>query len=87
MLPVRFLELEVAVLWRCESLGRGVAAAAALGLAALRPVLFLNAYEAQAATVLADDPRPLDALREPPEEPIKALRFAELYVHTDNSPS
>ena len=56
LLPVRF------VTCRIRPLDRGVPAAPALGLAALGAVLFLHADEAQAAAMLADDARSLDAL-------------------------
>ena len=66
---------------RLADLRRGVAAAAAFGLAALGAVLFLDADEAQAAAMLADDARTLDAFREAAEELIKALAFAKFYPH------
>jgi hypothetical protein len=61
-----------------------VAAAAALGLAALGAVFFLNAYKAKATAVLANNARPFDALREATEKLLKALRITELNTHALN---
>jgi hypothetical protein len=66
---------------RWPDLGRGVAAAAALSLAALGAVLFLDADEAQAATMLANHARALDAFVEATEELIEAFSLAELNPH------
>jgi hypothetical protein len=63
------------------TLCRGVAAAAALSLAALGAVLFLDADKAQAATMLADHAGALDALVEASEELIEALPFAKFNPH------
>jgi hypothetical protein len=48
-----------------------IAATAALGLATLGPVLFLNADKAQSAPVLTNDPRSLDTLGEAAKKLIK----------------
>ena len=64
-----------------QPLRRGVAAATALGLAALRPVFFLNADEAQAPAMLADHARTLDPFGKAAEELIEALPFAEFNPH------
>src|SRR5215204_3993428 len=69
------------VFWSSQPLRRGVAAATALGLAALRPVFFLDADEAQAPAVLADDARTLDPFGKAAEELIKALPLAEFNPH------
>jgi hypothetical protein len=53
-----------------------------LGLAALCPVLFLNADEAKSATVLADDPGALDTLGEAAKKLIERFRISDLYMHT-----
>jgi hypothetical protein len=76
LLPIRFVSP-----CRFADLRRGVAAAAALGLAALGAILFLDADEAQPAAMLADDARALDTLREAAEELIEALAVAEFYPH------
>src|SRR5688572_19238865 len=83
VLSVRFLHLQnnVAVFSGSQPLRRGVAAAAALGLAALRPVFFLDADEAQAPAMLADDARTLDPFGKAAEELIEALSFAEFNPH------
>src|SRR5829696_1018326 len=83
VVPVRFLEfhIKVAVLRSGQPLRRGVAAAAALGLAALRPVFFLNADEAQAPAMLTNHARTLDPFRKAAEELIEALPFAEFNPH------
>lgn len=65
----------------CQRLGRGVAAAAALSLAALGAVLFLDTDEAQAATMFADNAGALDALVEAAEKLIKALPVTEFCPH------
>ena len=77
LLLVRF----VAVLERSQRLRRRVAAAAALGLAALRPVLFLDADEAQTPAMLADHARTLDSLGKAAKELIEALPIAEFNPH------
>jgi hypothetical protein len=69
------------VFWSSQPLRRGVAAATALGLAALRPVFFLDADEAQAPAVLADDARTLDPFGKAAEELIEALPLAEFNPH------
>ena len=66
-------------------LGGGGPAAAALGLAALGAVLLLDADEAQAAAVLADDPGALDALVEAAKQLLEALRIANLNPHASRS--
>src|SRR5215204_3503177 len=83
VVPVRFLEfhIKVAVLRSGQPLRRGVAAAAALGLAALRPVFFLDADEAQAPAMLTDHARTLDPFGKAAEELIEALPFAEFNPH------
>ena len=67
--------------WIAAWLRWGVAAAAALGLAALGAVLFLDADEAQPATMLANDAGALNALVETAEELIEALAFTEFCPH------
>ncbi len=67
-------------------LARLVAAAAALGLATLGPVLFLHADEAETAPVFTDDPGALDALGEATEQLLEALGVAEFHTHTLFSP-
>ncbi len=69
----------------CRLCGGG-AAAAALGLAALRAVLFLNADEAQAAAVLADDAGALDTLLEAAEELVERLGIFDLNAHAAEPP-
>src|SRR5215213_7362541 len=83
VVPVRFLEfhIKVAVLRSGQPLRRGVAAAAALGLAALRTVFFLDADEAQAPAMLTDHARTLDPFGKAAEELIEALPFAEFNPH------
>ena len=83
VVPVRFLVLHgnAAVLGRSLPLRRGVAAATALGLAALRPVFFLDADEAQAPAMLADHARTLDPFGKAAEELIEALPLAEFNPH------
>ena len=61
-----------------------VAAAATLGLAALGAVFFLNTHEAKAAAMLANNARPLDALREASEKLFEALRITEFNTHALN---
>ena len=61
-----------------------VAASAALGLAALGAVLFLDAYEAETTTVLANNARTLDAFCEPAEKLLKAFRITEFNSHALN---
>jgi len=58
-----------------------VAATAALGLPALRAVLFLRADEAQTTAMLSDDARTLDTLGEPAEKLLEAFRLAEFNTH------
>jgi hypothetical protein len=60
----------------------GVAAAAALGLAALGPVLFLDADEAQAAPVLPDDSGSLNGFVETAKELLEPFGIANLYPHS-----
>ena len=63
-----------------------VASAAALGLAALGAVLFLDADEAQATTMLTDHTGTLDGLREALEQLVEALGVTHLNTHTRLSP-
>ena len=58
-----------------------VATAAALGLAALSAVLFLNAREPQTAAVLPDDPGPLNALVEPAKQLFETFVIANFDTH------
>jgi hypothetical protein len=58
-----------------------IAATATLGLAALRPVLFLRANEAQAAAMLANNAGSLDAFCEPAEKLLEAFRLTEFNTH------
>src|SRR5688572_5570715 len=60
----------------------GVAAAAALGLAALGPVLFLNANEAQTAPVLPDDSGTLDGFVETAKELLEPFGITNFYPHS-----
>jgi hypothetical protein len=59
----------------------GVPPAPALGLAALRPILFLHADEAQTTAVFPDDPGPLDPLGEPLQQLLKRLGFFQFDTH------
>jgi hypothetical protein len=58
-----------------------VAAAAALGLATLGAILFLDADEAQAAAVLTDNTGALDPLGESLEELLEALGISQFNSH------
>ncbi len=63
-----------------------VAASTALGLAALGPILFLNANEPQPTAILPDDPGSFDALIESPQLLLKALGVSNLNTHKCSSP-
>ncbi len=66
-------------------LGLG-AAAAALSLSALRAVLFLDADEAQSASMLAEDTAALDGLIESSKELLEPLVVTNLNTHKPESP-
>ncbi|HEU0165193.1 MAG TPA: hypothetical protein VFQ54_09110 [Thermomicrobiales bacterium] len=63
-----------------------VAATSALGLAALGAVLFLNADEAQASAMLANNPGSLDPLIEPAQQLLEAFAVSNLNTHKCSSP-
>jgi hypothetical protein len=65
---------------------RLIASAAALRLAALRPVFFLDADEAKTPAMLADNPGSLDTLREASQQLLEALRLSKLNTHKCSSP-
>jgi hypothetical protein len=58
-----------------------VTAAATLGFAALRSILFLRTNETQAAAMLANNAGTLDAFCEPAEKLFEALRLTEFNTH------
>jgi len=66
--------------WVLE-LGSG-AAAAALGLTTLGPILFLRGDEAQSASMFADNARAFDALLEATKQLIERLGILDLNTHT-----
>lgn len=66
-------------------LGRGTAAAS-LSLSALRAVLFLDADEAQPASMLAQNARTLDGLIESTKKLFKAFVISNLNTHKPESP-
>lgn len=61
-------------------LGRS-STAAALSLSALRPVLFLDADEAESATMLSEDTGALDGLIESTQQLLKAFALSNLNTH------
>jgi hypothetical protein len=69
-----------------ERLAALVPPAAALSLAPLGAVLLLDADEAQAAAMLADDAGALDTFREPAQQLLESFGFAELNSHSLFSP-
>lgn len=64
----------------------GGAAAATLSLSALRAVLFLDADEAQSASMLAQYARTLDGLIESTKKLFKAFVISNLNTHKPESP-
>jgi hypothetical protein len=71
---------------RCWRLLGLIASASAFRLAALRPVLFLDADEPKTTAVLANDPGTLDALGEPSQQLLEALRLSHFNTHKYSSP-
>jgi hypothetical protein len=65
---------------RTTLLGRG-STATALGLTALRSVLFLDADEAESAAMLAEDTGALDGLIESTQQLLKAFAISNLNTH------
>lgn len=65
---------------RTTLLGRS-STAAALGLSTLRPVLFLDADEAESAAMLTENPGALDGLIESTQQLLKAFAFSNLNTH------
>lgn len=63
-----------------------VASASALGLAALGPILFLNANEPQSTAILTDDTGSLDSLVESPQQLLEAFGISNLNTHKCSSP-
>lgn len=62
------------------------AAAAAFGFTSLRPVLFLDADEAQSAAMLTENTGALDGLIESTKELFKAFAISNLNTHRLKSP-
>jgi hypothetical protein len=65
---------------------RLIASSTSLRLAALGPVLFLNADEAKTTAMFPDDAGSLDALREPPQQLFEAFRIPKFHTHKNSSP-
>ena len=63
-----------------------VASATALGLAALGPILFLNANEPPSTAILTDDTGSLDSLVESPQQLLEAFGISNLNTHKCSSP-